>query len=145
VLQEVVNKLHPKAELALKVADIIDSPEKLIRYKNKHYKNRTDTGEIDALIHQAKIAQKKIHLNKAEKESVAFDNEVARMIQKARNHLRRERKKGSIKSKSLINACTVNCAKTVESFLYMYPVEEQRRKALVNKTDSYGRTALFYA
>jgi hypothetical protein len=145
VVQEGVNKMHPKAELALKVADIIDSPEKLIRYKNKHYKNRPDTGEIDTLIHQAKIAQKQIKSNKAEQESVAFDREIADMIKKARSHLRKERKKGSIKAKSLINACTVNCTKTVESFLYMYPIEGDRRKALVNKTDIYERTALFYA
>jgi ankyrin repeat protein len=38
-----------------------------------------------------------------------------------------------------------NCQKTIESFLYIYPIEESRRSALINKTDELGRSALFYS
>jgi hypothetical protein len=97
-------KLNPKAELMRKVKDIVDDPDKLVKYKLKHYKGLNDTSDIDALIHKARIEQKKQQRMKAEVESEAFDLELKNHINKARRYLRNERKKGSLKSKSLINA-----------------------------------------
>lgn len=59
--------------------------------------------------------------------------------------MKREKRKGTIKARSLINAAISNYNKTIESFLYVYPTDIDRRVKLINKTDEHGRTALFYA
>lgn len=76
-------KLHPLAELLQKVKEFEHDPEQLLKYKTKHYKGRNDTADIDALIHKAKVYQKKQKLKQVEEESVLFEREIATKIQQA--------------------------------------------------------------
>ena len=138
-------KKNPKAELYEKLKDIIDDPKKLEVYKRKNYKGLNDTSEIDALIHRAKVKQNKAKTLKAEQESENFDQALKIQIQRARKFLIKERQKGSIKAKSMRNATIVNWSKSIESFLWVYPIEQDRRANLLNKTDELGRTPLFYS
>lgn len=81
---------------------------KLEAFKKKHYKGLNDTTEIDALIHKAKINEKKTRFLKAEEDSVTLDNALKLKIQRARRYLVNERKKASPKAKSMMNATIVN-------------------------------------
>lgn len=139
------SKVHPRAQLHEDVKDIMDDPVKLEKYKKKHFKNITDTKDIDALIHRAYQVSAKSKMTTAVSKSETFEKELRLKINRARAYLVREKQKGTLKAKSLLNATISNNFKTIESFLFLYPVEPDRRAALVNKGDSYGRTAIFYA
>ncbi|CAI2379875.1 unnamed protein product [Moneuplotes crassus] len=127
------------------VQEFINDPDKLIKYKNKHFKNSKDTSEIDSLIHKARIYQKKQQMKQTEDASQTFDKELQKLVRNARIYLKKQKKIRSAESRSLINASILNCNKAMEAFLYVYPTDPERRKRLINKTDGYGRTALTYA
>ena len=101
-------KMNPIAELKQKISGFINDPDKLMKYKTKNYKGSNNTADIDAFIHRARVEQKKHQRDLAQIESEAFDQELKTQINQARRFLKRERKKGSLKSKSLINATISN-------------------------------------
>ena len=119
-------KVHPRNKLYKEVEDFIDNPEKLESYKRKHYKGTSDTGDIDKLIHRARMNRSKFYmislmilllfillmswyinidqaaknkLQKATEDSESFEQEIRLKISRARKHLITLKQRGAPKSK----------------------------------------------